>query len=256
MNKIILGFLTGTILTALALSGIAFALPQNQGTAKAPDFVQQLPESQLNKIVFIRYAEGFGKEKVCDYDGVCDPDETGWCADCKNGGEEPPAEPTCYGFLSGAKPHWNWIENYYYSDAGLGASVDSAVSTWEAVSGEIIGDGIAGSYPWGVYDLNNSISYGDYDDEGQCPTSDPCVIGVTKIWYRGKNIYEYDILFDTDYFPGAIDLDTVVLHEFGHAVGLDDLYNGECTSEVMYGTYDGVDLDLGLGDTAGIQTIY
>ena len=51
-------------------------------------------------------------------------------------------------------------------------------------------------------------------------------------------------------------MDTVVLHEFGHAAGLDDLYNTACVSEVMYGIYDGVDLDLGPGDIAGIQILY
>ena len=80
---------------------------------------------------------------------------------------------------------------------------------------------------------------------------------MTAVWYRGQNIYEYDILFDENYFPGGgVDLDTVVLHEFGHAAGLDDLYNTACVSEVMYGIYDGIDLDLGPGDIAGIQILY
>lgn len=258
-------FLIGVLVIITIVIGLVFALPTNRGIDKAkgvspaidengeikapPEFVAQLPESQLTKVVFIRYAPGFQKEKSCDYDGICDADERGWCSDCK-GGEEP-EEPTtaCYGFLSGAKPKWNWIENYYYSDATLGTSSASAVSTWEsATTGDIFGNGIAESNPWGIYDYKNSILYDDYPETG--------VIGVTAIWFRGKNIYEYDIMFDTDYFPGSIDLGTVVLHEFGHAAGLNDLYDVVCIDEVMYGIYKGVKTELKSGDTTGIQKLY
>ncbi|MFQ6084545.1 MAG: matrixin family metalloprotease [Candidatus Aminicenantia bacterium] len=248
---------------------IASALPSNKGIEKAkkvspaidestgelrapPEFVAELPESKLTKVVFIRYAPGFQKDKPCNNDGVCDPDEKGWCGDCKGGGEEEPPTTVCYGFLANSKPRWNWIENYYYSDSGLGTLSASTVSNWESVPNtrDIFGSGTFGAFPWGVYDYKNSIIYGDYPEAG--------VIAVTATWFRGKNIYEYDILFDTDYFPGtgAIDLDTVVLHEFGHGGGLDDLDDPACVSEVMYGVYDGVDLDLGPGDTIGIQTLY
>lgn len=279
MKKVLLGVLVGVVVVVLT-AGVALALPtlsRVPGTAKVaspaidedtgdleapPQFVVQLPESQLTKIVFIRYAPKFAREKSCNYNTVCEPElgEAGWCSDCKGGGgeEEPPAS-TCYGFLAGSKPSWNWVENYYYSTPDLGTSSALATGVWNGTtSATIFGSGTSGNYPWGDYDYTNAISYGDYDDTGMCLTEDPCVIAVAAVWFRGKNIYEYDIMFDTDYFSnaGSPDLDTVVLHEFGHGAGLDDLYDTTCVTEVMYGEYDGVDLGLGSGDTTGIRTLY
>jgi len=184
-------------LMALSISTVVYAKRVNQG---APEFVPQLGEKDLQKVVFIRYAPDFHAARVCDYDGVCDADENPSCADCKKNGDDP-EEPTnsCYTFLAGSKPKWNWVEDYTANDSGLLASSNSAVVTWEsATSNEIFGQGIAGDAPWGVYDYTNTVLYGNYDD--------PNVIGVTAIWFRGKNIYEYDILYDTDYFPdGSVD---------------------------------------------------
>ncbi len=83
------------------------------------------------------------------------------------------------------------------------------------------------------------------------------MLAVTAIWFRGKSIYEYDIMFDTDYFPNEdFDLDTVALHEFGHGAGLGDLYDSTCEDEVMYGYYTGEKTELKIGDITGIQTLY
>jgi len=247
MKKVLI---LGIISVLLATIGTVIA----KGMVAPPKFVPyQPPESQLTKIVFIRYAPGFQKDKSCDNDGVCDPDEKGWCSDCK-GGEETttttvPPTTTCYGFLSGSKPKWNWVEDYYYSDSRLGTTSASATATWDvATSATIFGSGIAETHSWGVYDNKNAITFGNYPEAG--------VIAVTAIWYRGKNIYEYDIMFDTDYFPDTVDLDTVALHEFGHGAGLDDLYDVACEGNVMYWRYTGKKTTLGSGDEAGIQILY
>ncbi|MFZ5559886.1 MAG: matrixin family metalloprotease [Patescibacteria group bacterium] len=262
MKKILLGVLIGTVVVILTF-GVAYALPSVPGIEKAkekspaiddetrsvvapPHFVfPQLSENELTKIIFIRYAPGV--KPLCDKDGICEPKEN-WknCPDdCKK--EE---EPTtgCFAFLSGSKPKWNWVEDYYYS-SGLGTTSTWATDVWDAASSAtIFGNGIDGAGQWGNYDYKNSIVFGDY--------SDPNVIAVTAIWFRGKNIYEYDILFDEDYFPGSVDLDTVALHEFGHGAGLGDLYDTACIDEVMYGYYTDIKTTLGSGDITGIQTLY
>lgn len=253
MKKKGLGLLIGVVLI-LAAVGVVFASPGNKfGRAATPPFPQPA-EKDLQKIIFIRYAPG--KEPVCNDNNVCEPKEN-WknCPkDCPKGGEEPtptpaPGESACYAFLTGARPKWNWVEDYKYTESGLKTVSDWATDTWDkATSATIFGDGLPGDYPWGVYDLTNSVSYGNYPEKG--------VIAVTAIWFRGKNIYEYDIMFDTDYFPSSVDLDTVALHEFGHGAGLNDLYDEVCEVEVMYGYYVGEKTALGDGDTAGIQKLY
>jgi len=266
----------GIVAIFLASIGLVSALPTlprlpeqaeispviNEGALDVPPVMPpfpDLPESQLSSVTFIRFApEIFGKEKYCDEDGICEPElgERGFCSDCKD--EQEPEPTPCYDFLYKSKPRWNWPEDYYYSDPELGTVSVWATGVWDAeTSATIFGNAVSDSYPWGIYDYYNSVSYDDYNDTGMCPTPAPCVLGVTRIWYRGNKIYEYDIMLDTDFFPNkGFDLKTVTLHEFGHAAGLNDLYDDVCIDEVMYWLYEEGKISLGSGDIAGIKKLY
>ena len=113
-------------------------------------------------------------------------------------------------------------------------------------------------------DGSNEIVFGDYPTDG--------VIAVTVTWgifggpLSGREILEFDILFDTDFTwgdatatSGVMDLQNIACHEIGHGVGLADLYDSGDSEQTMYGYADYGETkkrDLNTGDIAGIQFLY
>jgi hypothetical protein len=114
------------------------------------------------------------------------------------------------------------------------------------------------TFPWGVRDYKNSVSYGDYPTDG--------VIAVTSTWYSRatKTAVESDILFDTNFNwgtgdPLSMDIQNIATHEIGHTLGLNDLYTSSCSAVTMYGySWEG-DFEkssLELPDITGLQKLY
>ncbi len=157
----------------------------------------------------------------------------------------PPKSDSCYKLL-GVK--WRSLPVSYVinptnpqglTDAFVTGTIATAAEVWDAqTSAELIADtfGVDSQASYGVQDFENAIVFGNYPD--------PNVIGVTSIWYTrvGKQIVEFDMLLDTDFSwgdgegnPALMDLENIATHEFGHAVGLDDLYATTCTEVTMYG---------------------
>ncbi|MCI0497022.1 MAG: matrixin family metalloprotease [Thermoplasmata archaeon] len=158
-------------------------------------------------------------------------------------------------------------------DSGLSASfVAGAVWAGATEWDDNTGTDLFGSYTtsttatWDdtTRDGSNEIVFGDYPTDG--------VIAVTVTWgifggpMSGREILEFDILFDTDFTWGdastasdVMDVQNIACHEIGHGLGLADLYDSGDSEQTMYGyaeTGETKKRDLNTGDIAGIQFLY
>ena len=173
---------------------------------------------------------------------------------------KPPKTDTCYK-LAG----WKWSGPVTFivtpGNPSLNAAIDSADSTWDSqTKASLFTAPTGGTYPWGVRDYTNSVSFGNYQTSG--------VIAVTVTWYNRftKNAVESDILFDTDFTwgdasgnPNVMDLQNIATHEIGHTLGLSDLYSTSCSPVTMYGyswNGDTSKRTLESPDITGLQKLY
>jgi len=246
MKKLGLGILIAIL--ALTLSGvivIAKAItPQEKGKANAPD---------LEKIEFIHYKKNFAKPEAA----------------------KAPKPPSCYKFLTPGKNPIRWYDTVNYvinpnnsqglSKTLISSAVSTSAETWNVAttSKELMNDTYAINYTavYGVQNYENALVFGDYPTAG--------VIAVTTVWYNpaSRAIVEFDIMFDTDWTwgkvseatPNVMDLQNIATHEFGHGVGLADVYGSVCSAVTMYGYSDYGETqkrDLADPDIKGLQTLY
>jgi len=115
--------------------------------------------------------------------------------------------------------------------------------------------------PFGALDEYNALLFRDWVNDN--------VIAVTSIWYsRGRHgqIYDFDVLFNTFYNwgdatidPTLMDLENIAVHELGHAVGMSDIYDWDCSAVTMFGySWEG-DVEkrtLEQSDITGLQSLY
>lgn len=227
------------VVTLLTLSLVS-AGALNSGKAKEP----------LDKITFIHYKDGTVKE--VGFGKVASADR-------------------CYKLL-GIK--WNSLPVSYVIDpTSSGMSSDNAVNAitasanaWdEATSRQIYNGYSVGSATWddgttNPVDRLNEYVFGVYPD--------PNVIAVTNTWYTryGRQIVDYDVLFNTFYAWGdanvdssVMDLQNIATHETGHGLGLADIYNSACSAVTMYGyasVGETMKRDLAQPDIIGLQKMY
>jgi len=242
MKKLSIGIFILAILVFSGLMAVSNLSAQaGKENAKAPD---------LEKIEFIHWKKGFAK-----------PEQA-----------KGPKTPSCYKFLSPTKIKWtNLPINYFVnpnnprglSENFITKTVFDSAETWdEATTKELMANAytIDESAAYGVQDYKNAMVFGDYPTRG--------VIAVTSVWYNPatKSIVEFDIMFDTDWTWGnadgdatKMDLQNIATHEFGHGVGLADVYESACSAATMYGYSDYGETQkrtLELPDITGLQKLY
>lgn len=180
--------------------------------------------------------------------------------------------PACFKFLSPTKVKWLNLPVSFrinptnLQNLDLNFIVDNLVKageTWD----EVISSDLVNQIPiidfsanYGIQDYQNAIAFGNDPREG--------VIAVTTIWFNPatKAIVEFDMLFDTDWFwgdanlnPSVMDLLNIATHEWGHALGLNDVYESLCSEVSMYGYSDYGETKkrtLELPDIEGLRKLY
>ena len=148
-------------------------------------------------------------------------------------------------------------ENYQIEAANDGSFTSSeiistfstATTAWEAVIGNKFGSQSTITSSSGlVFNGKNQVGLGtlDIDMPGalavtglwmECPSGGsvstcPSALEITE-WDQTYAITEYE--WSLTGASNAYDLISVVIHEFGHNVGLDDLYSDSCVDSTMYG---------------------
>jgi hypothetical protein len=251
-----------------------------QVTVKIPDNAVQIAENVFSlgtsevdgKIVegflFVHYREGFAKPP--------------WAGNGKDKGN---TESEPYALLGNGVKWKETPEDYYLGPgiSGFSNAISKSFDTWEQVDPEnsednidIFGNEVISTYPLEPDVSNedgiNEIMFGNIDNPG--------AIAVTIVWGifrgppQGREIVGYDMVFDNVdftwtvlgstkedelYQTGSMDMQNIATHELGHALGLDDLYNGAAMEQTMYGyavAGETKKRTLAAGDIAGVNALY
>ena len=140
---------------------------------------------------------------------------------------------------------------------GEGAAVQTAAATWTAAPANF-------SFSYAGATGATSVGYNDVNEIIWTTSLGAGIIAQATIWYSGDTILENDIQFQDNYawsigaIAEAYDVETIALHELGHWLCLDDLYEPADSDKVMYGygSTGQTKRALHADDIAGIQSIY
>lgn len=125
------------------------------------------------------------------------------------------------------------------SGSFITSAISASAETWDVAAGqELFNDAyvLDTRAKFGKRDNKNSIVFGRYYY--------PSAIAVTATWYNtvSGQIYENDMLFNTDFRWGnglldgtKMDMQNIATHEFGHVLGISDIYESSCSDVTMYG---------------------
>lgn len=239
-------FLTALLVLSVAATA-SMIIPANEnakGKAKAPEKSPVIGDNwDIERVDFVHYAKptqpGAGKQESC----------------YKLMGVKWKTLPAVYAI--------NPTNPQGLTEGFVTSAIAASAETWDsATAAELFSDAYTVDYTaqYGIYDHQNSIAFGTYPQSG--------VIAVTSVWYTrvGKQIVEFDMLFNTDFAwgdatvdPAVMDLANIATHELGHGVGLNDIYTSACSGVTMYGYSDYGETSkrtLEQPDITGLQAMY
>lgn len=150
----------------------------------------------------------------------------------------------------------------YLAASTARAQLTTAMQTWTDVptsSFAFADGGNTTRCPSLVKECPGPQAFDGHNDVGWIDIKDPSVLGVT--WYS-TSIDEFDMAIDNRNFTwsttcanvsGQYDLQTVYLHELGHALGLGHSSDAQA---VMYAYYSGAHCALSQDDIDGVSALY
>ena len=213
-------------------------------------------KDQIKLKVFEHYPKNPGKPtpiSYCTLTSDAEVDHYGWA------GWQMPDEGLNYSINFNTKPK-------NLTDTQIQTAIDNSFATWtEADSNQIFIDIGSTSAKNPKYDSTNAILFKSIRSGA---------IAITYVWYylSTGELVETDTVFNSRYKwsindpskddcagqAGTYDVQNIGTHEFGHWIGLDDLYNSVDKDLTMYGYGDLQELkkdSLGLGDITGVNSI-
>jgi len=154
---------------------------------------------------------------------------------------------TCSGAVM-ANIRWKMAEDYYIDTRGPHCMSDSfimctflqAFNMWQTFMNfdPFASNPILEPTSGILYNNRNEVQFGSIDINGHTTS-----IALTSVWWDGTQFVEWDQIYNTMYAFGdaekdsnKMDLPRIATHEFGHVLGLIDIYDTACIPyTIMYG---------------------